>query len=93
MIQTKKQPFDWSNYDRTYNNSIDLVAQAVGWARKNNKPLKAIILKPTSYDLFKAGINVLAKAEIDPNTELYFDGVLIKRGGSKQFESLICEYY
>jgi len=93
MIQTKKEPFNYSNYEKTYNNSIDLVAQAVGYARKANKPVKSIVLKPTSYDLFKAGINVLAKAEIDPITELYFDGILIKRGNPGQFDSLFFQYY
>ena len=93
MIQKKIELFDWSNYNRTYNNSIDLVAQAVGYHRKTNKPLKTIILKPTSYDLLKAGLNVLAKQEIDPATELYFDGVKIKRGGRSQFDSIQFEYY
>ncbi|MDQ2718228.1 MAG: hypothetical protein M3Z26_00500 [Bacteroidota bacterium] len=90
---TKKEPFNWSNYEKTYNHAIDLTAQAIGYHRKTNKPLKAIILKPTSYDLFKAGLKVLSKAEIDPTTELYFDGVLIKRGGRGMFDSITFEYY
>lgn len=93
MLQTKQEPINWSNYEKTYNTAIDLTAQAIGYHRKANKPLKAIVLKPTSYDLFKAGLNVLAKTEIDPATELYFDGVLIKRGGRMQFDSLICEFF
>lgn len=92
-IQQKPAPFDWSNYQRTYNNAIDLVAQCVGYHRAKMKPLKAIILKPTYHDLFRAGLKVLAKKELDPNAELYFDGVLLRRGNAMQFDSIRCEYY
>jgi len=92
-IITKPAPFNFSNYDRTYNNAIDLCAQAIGWARRTNKPVKAIILRPTYYDLFFVGIEVLAKNKIDPNTELFFDGTLIKRGSSRQFDNLVFDYY
>ena len=89
----KKEPYDWSNYQKTYNNAIDLTAQAIGWARKNKKPISAIILQPSKYDLFFTGLEVIAKEKIDPLTELYFDGVLIKRGRRSQFDSLVFEYY
>lgn len=93
MVQNKPAPFDWSNYQRTYNNAIDLVAQCVGYHRKTRKPIKAIILKPSYHDLFRAGIAVLSKKELDPLADLFFDGVEIKRGNGMQFDSLRCEYY
>ena len=91
----KKQPlFDWSKYDRTGNNAIDLVAQAVGYNRQMKRPIKSVILKASYYDLFKAGLEVLMKKRIeDLSTELTFDGVAIKKGGSMQFDSLRCEFY
>lgn len=95
-IQTKPEPFNWSNYQRTYNNAIDLVGQCVGYHRKTMKPLKAIILKPTSHDLFRAGLRILMAKQgkkFDDMAPLYFDGVELKRGNAMQFDSIICEYY
>lgn len=92
----KPAPFDWSNYERTYNNAIDLVAQCVGHHRKTMKPLRAIILKPTSHDLFRAGLRILMAKEgqkMDDMAEMRFDGVEIKRGNPMQFDSIRCEYY
>lgn len=93
QLQQRPEPFDWSNYQRTYNNAIDLVAQCIGYHRKTMKPLKAIILKPAYHDLFRAGLKVLSKKEIDPMAVLYFDGVELKRGNPMQFDSIRCEYY
>lgn len=95
IIQSAKpEPFNWATYQRTGNNAIDLVAQAVGYHRQIKKPLKAIILKPMSYELFKRGTEVLAKQRIeDPATEMLFDGVTIKCGNPKQFDTMIFEYW
>jgi len=60
------------------------------------KPLKAIVLKATYYELFKKGSEVLAKQKkmfFDPSATLMFDGVEIKQGSMMQFDSLKCEYY
>lgn len=95
-IQTKQEPFNWSKYNRTGNNAIDLVAQCVGYHRRTMKPLKAIILKPTSHDLLRAGLKILMSKQgqhMDDYAPLYFDGVELKRGNSMQFDSIICEYY
>ena len=100
MINQNKHiaPINWSQVERTGNNAIDIVAQAVGWGRSTKKPLKAIVLKPTSYDLFRAGLRILmAKAgkrmEDNPLTILTFDGVEIKRGGGTQFDTIRMEFY
>jgi hypothetical protein len=96
QITQRPEPFDWSQYQRTYNNAIDIVGQAVGHARRTHKPLKAIILKPASHDLLRAGVKLLmAKLgqKMDEMAPMFFDGVEIKRGNSMQFDSIKCEYY
>jgi hypothetical protein len=98
MISGKKEPFNWSNYQRTYNDAIDIVAQCVGHARATGKGLKTIYLKPTYHDLFRQGLKVLRKIngfepDFDPNAPMYFDGVELKRGSPLQFDSIRCEYY
>ena len=91
-------PINWSKVERTGNNAIDIVAQAVGWARTTKKPLKAIVLKATSYDLFRAGLRILMakageKMDDNPATILTFDGVEIKRGSNTQFDTMRMEFY
>lgn len=89
-------PRDYSKYERTYNNAIDIVAQCVGYHRQKGSPLKAIILKPASYMLFKKGIEVLMAKngrKNEPLNEMTFDGVLIKEGDARQFDTLVCEFY
>lgn len=89
----KTVPYDFSNYQKSYNNAIDLVAQAVGWARANNKPLACVKLKPTSFDLFRKGVEVLTKKTLSGYEELEFDGVKVERGSFSQFDTIKLEYY
>lgn len=89
----KTKPNDYTNYQRTGNNAIDLVAQAAGYARMAGKPAKAFILKPASYDLFRAGLEIIMNKPLDPVFILTFEGVEIKKGGRMQFESLVIDYY
>lgn len=90
----KLAPKDYSQYERTYNNAIDLVAQCVGYHRLKGSPLRAIVLKPAYYHLFKKGVEVLnKKKKQEPFVEMAFDGVLIKEGNAKQFDSIVCEFY
>lgn len=98
LLKTKPAPINWSKVEPTGNNAIDLVAQCVGHARATRRPISAIILKPSSHDLFRAGFRVLmAKAgEVmteDPAAILTFDGVEIKRGSVYQFDTLKVEYH
>lgn len=95
-VITKPAPYNWANYERTGCNAIDLVAQCIGYHRQARKPLKAIILKPTSFDLFRAGMRVLMKrtgVDMEDMTDFTFDGTPVKRGNHMQFDSLKCEYY
>lgn len=98
LTKHRPEPINWARVEKTGNHAIDLVAQCVGHARATRRPLKAIVLKPTSHDLFRAGIRVLmAKAgenlTEDPAAVLTFDGVEIKRGTNWQFDTLRCEYH
>ncbi|MFX1704585.1 hypothetical protein PV783_11560 [Chitinophaga sp. CC14] len=92
------QPFNFSDYNRTYNNAIDLVAQAVGYHRKRQNPLKAIILRPAYYDLFRKGVEVLMltsknKQVLKDEEELTMDHIPVRRGSPFQWEPLICEFH
>ncbi len=94
----EKQIFDFANFERTGNNAIDLVAQAVGWARANHKPIKAVRLSPGYFDLFRLGLEVLARSkgvnlELTGLEVLEFDGVNVNRGTGSQFEKLIIDWY
>lgn len=89
----KTNPIDFSGYTRTYNNAIDLVTQAAGHARKAGKAVKSYILKPASFDLFRAGLELIMKKPLDPVSVLMFEGVEVKKGGRMQFDSLVVEYY
>lgn len=89
--------FDFADYEPTGNKAIDLVAQAVGWARKNGRPLKAVILKPSYFDLFRLGLEVLArhkkiKLEITGIEVIELDGVEVRRG-NRQWETMLLEFY
>lgn len=94
--QHRPEPFNWSNYEKTYNNAIDLVAQCVGYHRKKLMPLKAITLKRAYYELFRMGVQAIMKAKglkFDETAELTFDGVEIKMGSVMQFDAMLYEYY
>lgn len=89
-------PASYSDYERTGNNAIDIVFEAVGWARKvSTKRVAAIKLKPTKFALFVEGMKILMKAKgkkYDPESEFYLDGFLIDKGARGQFETVQFEY-
>jgi hypothetical protein len=91
-MNSRPAPFNYSTYVRTHNNAIDLVAQAVGYIQTVRRPVRALVLKPMSYELFRAGVEVLMKKKIDPITELTFDGYKVIKGGRAQFESLVIDW-
>lgn len=92
----RPEPYNWSKFERTYNDAIDLVAQAVGYHRKTMKPLKAIYLKPSYFFLFKTGVQAIMKSkklQFDDTAVLTFDGVDILLGGELQFDAMIFEFH
>jgi hypothetical protein len=88
----KTAPTDFSEYKRTHNVAIDLVAQAAGYAKISGRPVKAFILKPASYELFRAGLEVLMKKELDRDAELTFENTPVRKGTRMQFETLVIEW-
>lgn len=92
----RPEPYNWSRFERTYNDAIDLVAQAVGYHRKTMKPLKAIKLKPAYFYLFKTGVQAIMRSQklpFDDTAVLTFDGVDILLGSELQFDSMLFEYH
>lgn len=91
----QKSPLILSDYARTYNNVIDLVAEAAGWAKKKSpRKVAAIVLKPMSFMQFCAGVEVLMKREMTEEEKhgLTFQGIKILKGGMAQFDTLKIEY-
>lgn len=91
-------PNDLSDYVRTYNHAIDIVTQAVGWANKvSTRQVAAIKLKPMAYRNFEEGIKLLLKqqggsGEIEPGTQLTWEGYPIIQGSRSQVDTVIHEY-
>ncbi len=87
---------DWSGYDRTYNRAIDMVAQAAGWADNVSvRKVAAIKLRPSMFELFKKGVEVMAKArkvKFNPEDELTFHGYRIISGNRSQIDYVVFEY-
>lgn len=83
-----KEPVNYSKYDRTYNNAIDLVAQAIGYAKTTGKGLRMVVLEPQYYVLFKKGMEVLAKKEYPHETQFTLEGIPVVAGEVKRFERL-----
>jgi hypothetical protein len=89
----KTAPINFSGYDRTYNNAIDLVAQAAGYARATGRPIRSYLLSPGYYDLFRSGMEVLMKQALDPLAELTFEGIPVRRGGRAQFDNIVIDWH
>lgn len=79
-METPRIYFDYSEYDKTYNKAIDMVAACIGHYRQFGKPLKTIYLKPQLFDLFKKGVEVLMSRELEEDEPMMFDSVNIERG-------------
>jgi hypothetical protein len=92
----RNAPASLSDYYRTGNKAIDLVAEAVGHAKKvETRFVTAVRLKPSMYQLFVEGIKYLLSLkgqELDPITELHWEGVLVLEGSRAQIDSLKVEY-
>jgi hypothetical protein len=90
------QPNSLSDYERTYNNAIDLVAEALGHAKKiSSRVVAAIVLKPTKYKLFVEGMKYITAQqghEWQEGTELTWEGVKVLEGPRGQSDSVKFEY-
>lgn len=82
-----------SQYDRTYNNAIDMSAHTIGYYRRLRMPVKALHLKTNYYELFRKGIEVMMRRELRPEELLEFDGARIENGGRAQVKEILVEFY
>lgn len=81
-----------SQYLRTGNHAIDLVAEAVGHARRFGKPIESITLSKVKYGLFWAGTEILRQEPLPDQHLLTFEGIPILRDESGSFESMTIKY-
>lgn len=99
-MQTKhfgnNAPSSLSDYERTCNNAIDIVAEALGHANKiENRVVTAIVLKPSKYTLFVEGLKFLMASkgvQWDPIAEITWEGVKILPGPKSMINTLRIEY-
>lgn len=92
----RQGPRSLSDYERTGNKAIDLVAEAIGHAKKvETRYVTAVRLRPSMYQLFVEGIKYILATkgrEWDPLTQLVWDGVEIHEGSRAQIDSIKIEY-
>lgn len=92
-----RAPMNWSRYEETGNHAIDLCAQVIGWAKRREQAggpkLLKLTLRPMSYRLFLAGLEVIQQKKIDPQTRLQWDGVPIVEGSAKQMETVTTTWH
>ena len=84
---------NFSDYERTGNKSIDLVAQAVGWAKKMQRPLKSVTLSRQAYALFWAGTEILMQKFLPPEHKLTFQKIDILQGSMLQWETMTLQFW
>lgn len=85
--------FNFSQYQSSGNKAIDLCANVIGCARKNNQAVKALHLQKTYYEWFKSGVCVFLGRELMKDEKMQFDGVEIEMGSKIQTKPIIIEYY
>jgi hypothetical protein len=85
--------YNFSDYEPTYNKTIDLCANLIANARVNQMPLKALHLTPLYYEWYKSGVQTLLNRPLLDEELLQFDGVNIEKGSRYQTKSVILEYY
>jgi hypothetical protein len=93
LKHSRQAPNSLNDYERTFNHAIDMVAEAVAWGKKvSMRPLRAIVLKPTQYELFKKGFEFMMQRDIDINEQLTFEGIFVLKGSPAQFDSIRLEF-
>jgi chaperone required for assembly of F1-ATPase len=89
-------PRQLSDWERTYNNAIDIVAEAVAHAKKvETRYVTAVRLKPSAYANFVEGVKILMARQgqqWDPMVELTWEGVLVLEGSKAQIDTIKFEY-
>lgn len=82
----------YSKHEKTNNLAIDMVAEAVGQAKKMKRPIENIVLSRQFYALFWAGVEILMQKPAENDTEFYYEGVLIKQGSPMMIDRIKVNY-
>lgn len=90
---TRREIADYSEWEKTGNVAVDMVAACVGHYRRLQRPLKKIILSPNYYELFRYWVLKKAGEERALDAKFEFDSVDIEKGSSLQVEPLYTEFY
>ena len=85
--------YNFSDYEATHNKAIDFCANLIAAARKQNTPVKALHLKPSYYEWFKSGVQILMNKDLLPEEKMQFDSVDIELGTVFQTKMVVIEYY
>lgn len=93
----RNAPNDLSDYERTYNHAIDLIAQAAGHANKvETRRVAAFKLRPLMYRNFCEGAKILCRMhglpEPEPGTQMEWEGYKVLEGSRAQIDSVVVEY-
>jgi hypothetical protein len=83
---------DFSQYERTGNNALDLVAQAIGHAQHYKLPVESVTLSRRHYALFWAGTEILRKEPLPDQHRLTFEGIPVLQGEKGQIDSITVQY-
>lgn len=85
--------FSFSKFQATGNKAIDECANIIVCARANGTPLKALHLKPSYYEWFKSGVQILMGRSMEKDEQMQFDGVDIEKASLFQSKNIVVEYY
>lgn len=83
---------NYSEYERTGNNALDLVAQAVGHAKYFKLPIESVTLSRRHYALFWAGTEILRKELLPDEHKLTFEKIPVLQGDKRQIDSITVQY-
>lgn len=86
-------PENYSDFEQTGNTGLDMVAQAVGWAKKFNKPIKSVTLSRQYFAMAWAGTEILMQKPLPEDFQLTFEKIPIYRGLNSQLESITIQYF
>ena len=84
---------NYSQHQTTGNKAIDMCANLIGCARKNQQAVKALHLKPIIFEWFKSGVQTMMNKPLEPEQEMQFDGVNIEKASKFQTKDVVIEYY
>ena len=85
--------FDIKNYERQHNLAVDMCAACILHHRRFKKPLKAILLHPKYFEIFKLWVKKNIGGQQAEERQFQFDGVNIEKGSYLQPKSLHVEFW